>query len=391
MDTNFDYLIVGAGLSGIVLAERISTQLNKTSIIIDKRNHIGGNCYDEYDECGLLVHTYGPHYFRTNSDRIVQHISQFTNWKNAKYNVRSYTDGKYWSFPINLHTFEQLIGRKSTEHEFIEYLSKSKVPIENPKNSEEVIISQVGYELFEKFFRGYTRKQWKMEPKELDASVCGRIPIRTNYDDRYFSDKFQALPSEGYTKMFEKMLRAAKHTKVLLSTDYREIKKFIKFKHIIFTGAIDEYYNYNFGRLPYRSLRFERESFNPSQLKARSSISNSINFWQPSLQVNYPNDHDYTRIIELKHVTKQQSDHTTIVREYPMDYNLDSIPYYPVPTPSSQLLYQKYLERSKIEKNVSFVGRLATYKYYNMDQVIGMALTEFDKLQTNARNHMPSI
>lgn len=381
MSWNFDYLIVGAGFSGLVLAERLSTQLGKTCLIVDKRDHIGGNCYDEYDNHGLLVHRYGPHYFRTNSPRIVDYLSQFTEWLPVRYQVASFTEGRYWSFPINLRTYEQLIGRPSTEAEFVAYLEQCRIPIKKPANSEEVIISQVGRELFEKFFRGYTLKQWRKEPRELDASVCGRIPIRTNYDDNYLVDNFQALPAAGYTRMFERILRSSDRIKLMLCTDYRDIREHIGHGHLIYTGPIDEYYDHAYGALPYRSLRFERESFTAEQLQARLPVAGRPGFWQPTLQVNYPNDHDYTRIVELKHATGQRCEGTTIVREYPDDYGPGKTPYYPIPMPAAQQLYQRYALRAQAENKVSFVGRLATYRYYNMDQIVGMALAEFERLK----------
>ena len=378
MIKNIDYFIVGAGYAGLVLAERLSSQLGKRCLIVDKRDHIGGNAQDEYDDAGVLIHKYGPHYFRTNSPAIKDYLSQFTEWHPVDYNILSYSDGRYWKFPINLNTFEQLIGRPSSSAEFEEYLAKRKVPIDVPKNSEEVIISQVGWELYEKFFKGYTLKQWKRHPRDLDASVCGRIPIRTNRDDRYLVEDFQALPKAGYHKMFQRMLAASPGVRVVLRADYRELLPHVEFKHLIFSGPIDEYYDYSEGRLPYRSLRFEKESFGPEELKARLEIAGRPRFWQAAMQVNYPNDHDFTRIVEVKHATGQLCDNTTIVREYPED---NGDPYYPIPAPDATALYKKYKERADTETKVTFVGRLATYRYYNMDQVVGAALQKFEKFK----------
>jgi UDP-galactopyranose mutase len=207
-----DFLIVGAGFAGAVLAERLASQCGKTCLVIDRRGHIGGNAYDAKDEAGVLLHVYGPHYFRTNSDRIVEYLGQFTEWHEVEYQIKCLVDGKYWQFPINLNTFEELIGRPSTTEEMEATLAEWRVPIEKPANSEEVIISQVGWKLYEMFFKNYTRKQWKRDPKDLDASVCGRIPVRTNRDNRYLSDKFQALPKEGYTEMFKRILDHPKIT-----------------------------------------------------------------------------------------------------------------------------------------------------------------------------------
>ena len=367
----FDFLIVGAGFAGSVLAERIASQLGKTCLIVEKRNHIGGNAYDHYDAAGVLLHTYGPHYFRTNSQRIIDYLSQFTEWREVQYKILSWTHGRYWQFPINLNTFEQLIGRPSTTEEMEAQLAKWRVRIDRPKNSEEVIVSQIGWKLYEMFFKNYTRKQWQRDAKELDSSVCGRIPIRTNRDDRYLSEKFQALPKDGYTPMFQKMLSNPK-IEVRLNTDFREARAQVQFKHLIYTGPIDEYYDHCFGRLPYRSLRFEPETLVQE-------------FFQPAMQVNYPNDHDFTRIVEIKHATGQRLPSTTIVREYPQDFGPGREPYYPIPAPDARALYSKYAERAALEKDVTFVGRLATYRYYNMDQIVGMALAEFDRLRANQR------
>ena len=367
----FDFLIVGAGFAGSVLAERIASQLGKTCLILEKRNHIGGNAYDHYDAAGVLLHTYGPHYFRTNSQRIIDYLSQFTEWREVQYKILSWTHGRYWQFPINLNTFEQLIGRPSTTEEMEAQLAEWRVRIDSPKNSEEVIVSQVGWKLYEMFFKNYTRKQWRRDAKELDPSVCGRIPVRTNRDDRYLSEKFQALPKHGYTPMFQKMLSNPK-IEVRLNTDFREACAQVQFKHLIYTGPIDEYYDHCFGHLPYRSLRFE-----PETLKQE--------FFQPAMQVNYPNEQDFTRIVEIKHATGQKLPSTTIVREYPQDFGPGREPYYPIPAPDARALYSKYAERAALEKDVTFVGRLATYRYYNMDQIVGMALAEFDRLRANQR------
>ncbi len=402
-----DALIVGAGFSGLTMAERLTTQQGKTCLVIEKRDHLGGNAYDKYDEAGVLVHTYGPHYFRTNAPRIVDYLGQFTEWHPVDYKILSCTDGRYWNFPINLNTFEQFLGRPSTSAEMEAWLAEKRVPIASPANSEEVIVSQVGCELYEKFFKGYTRKQWRRHPRDLDASVCGRIPIRTNRDDRYLREEFQALPKEGYTKMFERMVAACgDKLQIMLRTEFRDILPQVRFKHLIYSGAIDEYYDYRHGRLPYRSLRFEPESFTPAQLSAyhagRSSRPSSCptppGFYQPAMQVNYPNDEDFTRIVEIKHATGQNCENTTIVREYPDDFGPGQEPYYPVPAPDSAAIYQKYQALTETDPfpahlrslqspavsgpppSVHFVGRLATYRYYNMDQVVGMALKEAEKI-----------
>ena len=379
MQTHF--LIIGAGFSGLTLAERLCSQLGARCTIVEKRGHIGGNAQDEYDSAGVLVHKYGPHYFRTNSTRIVDYLSQFTEWHPVDYRILSYTDGRYWNFPINLNTFEQFLGRESTTEEFEEWLAKKRVLIDNPANSEEVVISRVGCEFYELFYRNYTRKQWKRDPRELDPSVCGRPPIRTNRDDRYHDDAFQALPKEGFHQLFRRMVDSSPGLEILLNTDYRDVIGKIPHDHLIVTGPIDEYFDYCFGPLPYRSLRFENQSFGPEELREREAIAGKPGYWQPAMQVNYPNDEEFTRIVEIKHATGQETPNTTIVREYPADYAPGGEAYYPVPAPETATLYRKYAEKAEGLPNVSFVGRLATYRYYNMDQVVGMALAEFERLK----------
>jgi len=384
MSLTFDYLIVGAGFAGLTAAERLCTQHGKTCLVVEKRTHLGGNAYDRYDDSGVLIHNYGPHYFRTNSDRIKDYLSQFTEWHPVDYKILSRTEGRYWNFPINLNTFEQLVGHEATSEEMEAWLEENRVPIENPANSEEVIISQVGWDLYEKFFKGYTLKQWKRHPKDLDASVCGRIPVRTNRDDRYLREEFQALPKAGYTRMFEKMVAACgDKLRIMLNTDYREILDAVECGHMIYTGPIDEFFDNRFGQLPYRSLRFENESFTPEQLKERETESGKPGHWQPAMQVNYPNEEDFTRIVEVKHATGQLCTNTTIVREYPDDFGPGKEPYYPIPAPDAAALYKKYKELADGEEKVSFIGRLATYRYYNMDQVVGMALAEVERLRHN--------
>ena len=410
MLTSVDCLIVGAGFSGLTIAERLTTQQGKTCLIVEKRDHLGGNAYDKYDEAGVLIHTYGPHYFRTNAPRIVDYLSQFTEWHPVDYKILSYSDERYWNFPINLNTFEQFLGRPSTSEEMEAWLAEKRVPIENPANSDEVIVSQVGWELYEKFFKGYTLKQWRRHPKDLDASVCGRIPIRTNRDDRYLREEFQALPQAGYTAMFERMVAACgDKLEIMLNTEFRDILPQVSFKHLVYTGPIDEYYDYCHGRLPYRSLRFEPESFTREQLADPSTLNAHLStekpapagFFQPAMQVNYPNDEEFTRIVEIKHATGQSCEKTTIVREYPDDFGPGKEAYYPIPAPDSAATYQKYKALTETDQlpahlssmlpapcyplpSVHFIGRLATYRYYNMDQVVGMALKEAEKIAAPA-------
>ena len=376
---HFDCLVVGAGFAGAVMAERLASQLGKRVLVVDRRDHLAGNAFDSPDRrSGVLLHRYGPHYFRTNSPRIRDYLSQFTGWRPTDYRILAWTDGRFWPFPVNLNTFEQLIGRPSTSEEMTDTLAQWRVALPGgraPANSEEVIVSQIGTELYEKFFKGYTRKQWRRDPSELDASVCGRIPIRTNRDDRYLSDDFQALPRDGYTRLFERLL-AHPLIEVRLRTDFRHARAQVTSDHLVYTGPIDEYFDHCLGPLPYRSLRFEPETL-------------AQPWFQPAVQVNYPNDHDFTRIVETKHITGQGDlPMTTIVREYPADYRPGGEPYYPLPTAEARALYARYEARAAAEPNVSFVGRQATYRYYNMDQVVGMALAEFEKLR--ARPGVPS-
>ncbi len=364
---HYDYLIVGCGIAGITMAERLAS-VGKRCLMVDQRRHIGGNCYDCLDQHGVLIHPYGPHYFRTNSDAVVAYLSRFTNWQPTEYRVLSYIDGTYYNFPINLNTFEQILGRPSSEEEMVRTLAEWRVEIPEPQNSEEVIVSQVGWKLYEMFFKNYTLKQWKVSPSELEPSVCGRIPIRTNRDDRYLSEKFQALPKDGYTAMFKRML-ASPLISVRLETGYPAARDSVSYGHTIYTGMIDAFYDYKFGPLPYRSLRFEQEH-------------HAMHYYQPAMQVNYPNEQDFTRIIEIKHATGQTTPGTTIIKEYPHDFGPGQEPYYPVPTPASKKLYDAYQALAAQETTVTFLGRLALYRYYNMDQIVANALVQFAKLHS---------
>lgn len=375
-----DFLIVGAGFAGLVAAHQLSCA-GFSCAVVEKRSHLGGNAYDCYDEAGVLIHPYGPHYFRTNSPKIREFLSQFTEWHEVEYQIRSWARGRLWSFPINLNTFEEWLGRASSAEEFEGWLAEQREEIESPKNSEEVILSQVGRELYELFFRGYTEKQWKRHPRDLDASVCGRIPVRTNRDDRYLSESFQALPKDGYTRMFERMVANSPEVEVRLGMDFEQAKREFSYRHLIFTGPIDEYFERCFGALPYRSLRFEHESFSGEELVAREKFSGKSGHYQAALQVNYPEvDVPYTRIVEMKHATGQVIEATSIVREFPQDYDGENEPFYPIPAADAAALYQRYAELAKAEDGVTFIGRLATYRYYNMDQVVGMALVAAEKL-----------
>ena len=376
-----DCLIVGAGFAGLVAAQQLTTRLGWKCVVIDQRDHIGGNAHDQVDAAGILIHTYGPHYFRTNSPRIVDYLSEFTTWHKVDYTIRAFSGDRYWPFPINLNTYEAFIGHTATENEFKTYLAGARVNFPRPANSEEVILSQVGREFYERFFEGYTLKHWKRHPRDLDASVCGRIPIRTNRDDRYLSDDFQALPAAGYVAMFQQMIDASPGLRVLTGTSFAEAKNHFAWKHLIFTGPLDAYFEFAHGPLPYRSLRFEHESFNPEQLRQREPISGKPGFWQPAMQVNYPDpDVPFTRIIEIKHATGQASPNTTIVREFPADFEETGAPFYPIPAPSVRAQLENYRKLAAATANVTFIGRLARYQYLNMDQVVGMALKAADDI-----------
>jgi UDP-galactopyranose mutase len=360
----FDWLIVGAGFAGSVLAERIASQRGESVLLLDRRPHIGGNAYDCYDDAGILIHQYGPHIFHTNSQQIVDHLSQFTEWRPYEHRVLAKVDGKLLPIPINLDTVNGLYGLNLTSEQLEQFFAERREKIDEIKTSEDVVVSTVGRELYEKFFRGYTRKQWGVDPSELNKSVTSRIPTRTNRDDRYFTDTFQAMPLNGYTRMFEKMVRHPK-IKVMLQTDFREVRDQIKFNRLIYTGPVDEFFDWKYGKLPYRSLRFEHRTVDQEQ-------------FQPVAVVNYPMSEDYTRITEYKHLTGQKAPKTSLTYEYPTDVG---DPYYPVPRAENEALYKKYEALANARDDVWFVGRLATYRYYNMDQVVGQALATFRRIE----------
>lgn len=375
------FLVAGAGLAGLTAAEQIASRLKRDCLVIDRRSHIGGNCHDMKDEHGVLIHPYGPHYFRTDSQRVIDYLSRFTAWHPVRYKVQSYTAGRYWSFPVNLRTFEQITGRSCTEKEFRAWLDQERSKKDGPPpNSEELMLRLAGKTLYRMFFAPYTLKQWGVPATELDASVCGRIPIRTNRDDSYLKESFQALPSDGYAAMFRRMT-SSPLIRILTSTSFEEVKKHVTWDHLIYTGPLDAYFNYSLGRLPYRSLRFEREHFPADRLKERFPVSGKDGFWQPEMQVNYPDSGvPWTRIVELKHATGQQVEGSTVIREYPDAWTPEKEPYYPVPSPASEQMAEAYRKLTRREKHVTFLGRLAQYRYLNMDQVVLQALECADTL-----------
>ena len=360
----FDWLIVGAGFAGATLAERIATQRGEKVLVIDRRPHIGGNAYDRHNDDGLLVHQYGPHIFHTNSQAIFDHLSQFTEWRPYEHRVLGMVDGQLVPIPINLDTVNKLYGLSLTSEELPAWFASRAEHVETIRTSEDVVVSVVGRELYEKFFQGYTRKQWGMDPSELDKSVTARVPTRTNRDDRYFTDTYQYMPKHGYTRMFEKML-AHPNIKVMTQTDFADVKDEIEYRHLIWSGPVDEYFGFRFGKLPYRSLQFVHETHDTEQ-------------FLPTGTVNYPQTEAYTRVSEYKHMTGQVHPKTAITYEYP---SATGDPYYPIPKPENAELYKRYEALAMATPDVWFVGRLATYRYYNMDQVTGQALATFRRIQ----------
>ncbi|MCE4352431.1 UDP-galactopyranose mutase [Xanthomonas hortorum] len=362
----FDYLIIGAGFAGSVLAERLAAGLGKRVLVVDRRPHIGGNAYDFHDDAGVLIHRYGPHIFHTNAQRIVDYLSNFTQWRPYAHRVLAQVGEQQVPIPINMTTLNRLYGLQlATEHDAAAFLASRAEPVADIQTSEDVVINQVGRELYETFFRGYTRKQWGLDPSQLDKSVTSRVPTRTNDDDRYFTDTFQQMPLHGYTRMFERMLDHP-NIKVMLNTDYREIRDELDYDQLVYSGPVDEYFDYCYGKLPYRSLKFEHSTVDQEHFQAVATV-------------NYPaEDVAYTRITEYKHLTGQQHPKTSLTHEYP---SADGDPYYPIPRAENAALYRRYERLAAETPNVTFLGRLGTYKYYNMDQVVGQALALFKRIE----------
>ena len=360
---SFDYLVVGAGLAGGVLAERLAHAMGKRVLLIDKRDHIGGNTFDYHDAAGILVHKYGPHIFHTNSAEVMEYLSQFTAWRDYEHRVLAQVDGKMLPIPINLDTLEGLYGLSLDAAGMQAFLSTRAETGQPIRTSEDIVVSRVGRELYEKFFRNYTRKQWGLDPSELDASVAGRIPVRLDRDGRYFTDTYQAMPREGFTRMFERMLDSD-HITIRTGVDYADVALLYPGIKTIFTGPVDEYFDYRFGPLPYRSLEFKHVTYAQERFQAAAVV-------------NYPNEHEYTRVTEFKYLTGQNSARTSVVYEYPRS---EGDPYYPIPRPENAALYSRYKELADRATNVHFVGRLATYRYYNMDQVVAQALVTYRKI-----------
>ena len=357
MASNYDVLVVGAGFAGAVCAERLA-EAGKRVLIIDRRPHVGGNAHDKFDAAGVLIHVYGPHLFHTNGKRIFEYLSRFTAWRFYEHRVRASVEDRLYPIPINRRTINDLYGLNLDEAGVSAYLDSVREPRDPIKTSEDVVLNSVGRDLCEKFFRGYTQKQWGVDLSQLSAGVAARIPTRANDDDRYFTDTYQFMPAAGYTALFDKMLDHPR-IDVQVAVDYERVRGQVDVDLTIYTGPIDAYFDYRFGKLPYRSLEFEHVH-----------IPNSSRFQEVGT-INYPNDNRYTRITEFKHVTGQECAGTSIVREYPTD---TGDPYYPIPRPENEALYKRYQELGNAETGVKFVGRLAQYRYYNMDQVVGAAL-----------------
>ncbi len=359
----FDWLIVGAGFAGSVLAERLAEERGDTVLVVDRRSHIGGNAYDHRDAAGVLIHRYGPHIFHTNSQSVAAYLSRFTAWRPYEHRVLAHVDGTLLPIPINLDTVNRLYRLDLSPDELENWFSARAEPVEQVLTSEDVIVSRVGRELYEKFFQGYTRKQWGLDPSQLDRAVTARVPVRTNRDDRYFTDSFQAMPRDGYTAMFGRILQHERIT-VRTGADYADMKEQVRCKRLIWTGPIDEFFGWRYGRLPYRSLQFRHVTLPVTQFQAVGTV-------------NYPQTEAYTRVSEYKHLTGQVHPCTSLTYEYPA---ADGDPYYPVPRPENQALYKRYEALADAAQNTWFAGRLATYKYMNMDQVVGQALATFRRI-----------
>jgi len=362
--THTDFLIVGAGFAGSVCAREMA-DAGHSVLLVDRRPHIGGNAYDEVDEHGVLVHPYGPHIFHTNSKRVFEYLSRYTEWRFYEHRVLAVVEGDLYPIPINRTTINKLYDKALSGSEVQAYLDSVRVPVDTVRTSEDVVLSSVGHDLCDKFFRGYTRKQWGLDLSELSAGVAARIPTRTDDDDRYFADTFQFMPAAGYTAMFDRMLDHPNIT-VLTGTDYRDLGGSVQPGHTIYTGPVDAWFDHCHGQLPYRSLRFEH-----------SHVAQAADPLQPVGTVNYPNDHAYTRITEFKHLTGQVHPGSSLVHEYP---TAEGDPYYPIPRPENEALYKRYAEMAEAQTDVTFVGRLAQYRYFNMDQIVAAALKASEQL-----------
>jgi UDP-galactopyranose mutase len=367
--TVFDYLVVGAGFSGSVIAERLAAT-GKSVLVVDRRAHLGGNAHDRYDAAGVLVHSYGPHIFHTNCERIARYLSRFTSWRPYQHRVLTRVNDQYLPFPINADTINAVLGTDMDElgvAAHLEEFSRQTGPL---LSFQDAMLRRIGRTLYEALIENYTRKQWGTEPSQLSASLASRVVVRTNRDDRYFDHGFQAMPAEGFTRLFERMLANPK-IDVRLSTDYLDIARCVTFRELIFTGSIDEYFGYCLGKLQYRSLHFEFHTENRERA-------------QPAAVINFPNDHAYTRVTEFKYLTGQIHPKTTLVREFPCDVGE---PHYPVPTARNRRLLSQYQRLAERLPDVHFLGRLGTYRYYDMDQCVAQALALFERLHRRSPAH----
>ena len=361
---DFDWLVVGAGFAGATLAGQLARVRGDRVLVVDKRDHIAGNAYDHLNEAGVLVHRYGPHIFHTNSRAVFEHLSAFTDWRFYEHRVLGRVDGMLLPIPINLDTVNRLYGLDLDGPQLEAWFAEQAETVTDVRTSEDVVVSRVGRALYETFFRGYTRKQWGLDPSELDKSVTARVPVRTDRDDRYFTDTYQFMPAHGYTAMFERMLDHP-NIEVRVGTEHQEVRGLAP--RTIWTGPVDEYFGHRFGKLPYRSLRFRHETLPQDR-------------FQPVGTVNYPQDEDYTRITEYKHLTGQSCGSTSLTYEYPSS---EGDPYYPILRPETEEAYKRYEALADAEPSTWFVGRLATYRYLNMDQVVGQALAVFRRIQAD--------
>jgi UDP-galactopyranose mutase len=368
-----DTLVVGAGYAGAIMAERLASRYGQSVLVVDRRDHIAGNAYDYYDDHGVLVHGYGPHIFHTNAAHVVEYLSRFTDWRPYEHRVVTKVGDQLLPIPINRTTVNMLYGLDlGTDEEVEQFYSERAEPIEYVRTSEDAVVSKVGRDLYEKFFRGYTRKQWQRDPSELHASVCARIPTRTNTDDRYFTDWHQAMPTDGYTAMFERILDHPR-IEVALQTSFDDVAEDMAYEHLVYTGPIDAFFDYEYGALPYRSLEWE----------LRNEPSADGRLVQPAASINFPTeDVPWTRITEFRYLTGQAHDSSTLAVEFPRS---EGDPYYPIPNDDSRALYKQYEARAAQLPGVTFVGRLARYQYLNMDQVVAQTLSTFEKLVASGR------
>lgn len=378
----FDTVIIGAGFAGAVLAERIATKQNKKVLLVDKRQHVGGNCYDYKDDNGIIVHKYGPHLFHSNIRQVWEYLSQFTEWDIYQHQVLVCIDGKSVPIPFNLNTlhevFSESMANRLEEKLLAEYDYNSKVPILKLKQSEDKDLQFLADFVYEKIFLHYTMKQWGMKPEEIDGAVTARVPIFVGRDNRYFNDKYQGVPKKGYTGIFNNMLNHH-NIKLMLNTSAKEILELtndggIKLfgmpfdGKVIYTGLLDDLFNYEFGELPYRSVNMVFESIEKKD-------------YQKSATVNYPCNYEFTRITEFKKIHYADVPNTTILKEYPQEYKRGiNTPYYPIFTEDNQAMYKKYADKAAEYKQLVLVGRLAEYRYYDIDDIVERALWVFNNI-----------